>query len=143
MNVFNFVLFIHIISATSMGFYLIIPYLLLRLRHLTMQSQIGYLRVLISLNRIGQYALILEIISGSYLFSQLHLDNLWTGLMGLFVLGVGAAAGFLGVRMKKALSQMQTQENVPFKFSRLTSLGWLAGISFFVVIVLMCFRNHF
>lgn len=125
-----------------MGFYLLVPFLLVRLGDFIKQSQIGYLRLIVWFNRFGQYALILEIISGIYLFTHLRLSTLWIVLMIVFVLGIGAFAGILGVKLKKLVTSMQTQAAPLPKVQSIQSLGWLSAISFFLVIIVMCFRNY-
>jgi len=63
----DFVIFLHALGAVAIGFYLLFPFVAGSIKGLSPQSQTGFARVLRSLNRIGQWLLLVQFITGGYL----------------------------------------------------------------------------
>ena len=66
----KFILFLHILGAVGMGFYLVFPVFAARISSLNKQAQEGYVQALVTANRFGQFLLIVQFLTGGYLIGK-------------------------------------------------------------------------
>ncbi|MFD2613472.1 hypothetical protein [Paenibacillus gansuensis] len=93
-------LFIHLISAVGLGFYLLLPFV---------SGQANNLPVLRSMNRIGTYLLIVQFLTGGYLVSKYDLSVAWMVVSIVLLLAIFALTGIMGKKMKEGnTSSVQT-----------------------------------
>ncbi|WP_429314077.1 hypothetical protein [Paenibacillus mucilaginosus] len=136
-------LYLHVLGAALMGFYLALPFLAARVEALPNGSaQHGFLSVLFSLNRAGQLALIIAFISGGYLVGKGGYPTIWWILAIVLLLAIGAVSGILGGKMRKALSDANGS-SIKAQIGAIRTLSSVAGILYFLVITLMLFPNVF
>ncbi|MFS0728112.1 hypothetical protein [Paenibacillus sp. 1P07SE] len=134
------ILYLHIIGAVLMGFYLTLPFLLAKVDGLPDDSaRQGSLQVLAKLNRVGQVALLVAFLSGGYLVGTADYPTLWWILATVLVIGIGASSGIMGGKMKKALQGGSVRD----KLGAIRSLSIAAGSMYFLVITLMLFPHVF
>lgn len=93
-----FVLFLHIIGAAGMGYYLLLPFLI---RHV----DAGSLRLLILSNRILQFVLLLQVVTGAVLVAPSGVSNAWLAVSLVLVLLIGGLTGMMGRGMKRLLHE--------------------------------------
>ncbi|MBA4544193.1 MULTISPECIES: hypothetical protein [Thermoactinomyces] len=127
-------LFFHVLGAIGMGFYLVLPFLLQK-RFLQSRS---VLQVLYRLNFLTQWILVVQLLTGGYLYSQAVYSTLWISLVVAAYFGVGAFGGLFGYYIRHFLkspdrfevkSWMQT-----VRFHALFTTAFI-----FLVILLMMF----
>ncbi|MBD3917704.1 hypothetical protein H8B09_02985 [Paenibacillus sp. PR3] len=97
---FNIMIWLHVIGAAGMGIYLIMPLLVGQATKLTGAGQEGLAAGLSSANRIAQYALIVQLLTGGYLMSQGDYSTLWMIIITLIFLAIGALSGIMGKPLK-------------------------------------------
>jgi hypothetical protein len=143
MDVNRFILFLHIVGAIAMGMYLLLPFFAGRAASLTGQTQLGYVTVLHAANRVGQFGLIAEFLTGGYLVSKYNMTPVWLILVLLFLIALGAVTGIMGVRMKKLMAASQAGSDTGANSASVRVLSWIAGIFLLVIVFLMNFPNLF
>ena len=91
-----FIYFLHIVGALSMGFYLLLPFMVCTTNNSTSVFQIGMMNGIRVFNRYSQAGLILQLITGVYLLTKGKYSHLWVGVVTILFLCVAALAGMMG-----------------------------------------------
>jgi hypothetical protein len=94
MNV-EWIVFLHVLGAMTAGFYLALPFII--------RSNDAVLQAALKLNRVGQFALVAQFLSGGYLLSGLgkHFSFGWMGAVGGVFLLMGAFSGMLAGPLRR------------------------------------------
>ncbi|WP_341281283.1 hypothetical protein [Paenibacillus sp. FSL H8-0537] len=136
-------LYIHVLSAVLMGFYLVLPLLAFKISaQLEVQGKKSQLELLFSLNRFGQLAVVIAFLSGGYLVSQAEYPTLWWILAILLLLAIAAVGGILGSNMRKVIRDSDASEILK-RMGKIRSLSVFACLLYFLMITLMLFPNVF
>ncbi|TVY07439.1 hypothetical protein [Paenibacillus cremeus] len=136
-------LYLHVLGAVLMGFYLMLPFLAARVSALpTGAGQYGFLHVLFALNRVGQLALVISFLSGGYLVGKGSYPVVWMVLAVVLLLAIGALSGIVGKRMRLALAD-PSGSKIKEQLGSIRTLSTIIGILFFLTITLMKFPNVF
>lgn len=136
-------LYLHVLGAIMMGFYLALPFLAARVEALpTGTGQFGFLNVLFALNRVGQLALVISFLSGGYLVSKASYSVLWMVLSVVLFLAIGAVSGILGKKMRVALSDA-SGSGIKSQIGSIRTLSTVVGVLFFLTVTVMKFPNLF
>jgi hypothetical protein len=133
----QWILFLHITGAIVIGFYFVLPFLTARAGKLSGAAQSGYLTVLRTANRIGQFGLLFEFLTGGYLVSQYPFSALRITLVLLFLVALGAVTGILGVRLKKLTDTAHSGDYAKPQLDRAVALSWMAAVFLLVIVYLM------
>ena len=91
----------HMISAIGLLLYLFFPLFAMRLRAMKGAAQASMARTMIKANRIGQYILIVALLSGGYMVSKVDYSVLWMIVSIVLILVMFALAGMSGKPLKK------------------------------------------
>ncbi|GAA4847753.1 hypothetical protein GCM10023310_27380 [Paenibacillus vulneris] len=137
------ILYLHVLSAVLMGFYLLLPFLMLQISlqpdEKVQHSQLG---ILFKMNRVGQTALAIAFLTGGYLVGKADYPTLWWALAIILLLGIAAVSGIMGKSMRRALNH--TDRSVTNKnMGKIRSLSVAVSLLYFLVITLMLFPNIF
>jgi hypothetical protein len=136
---YEFMIFLHVIGAVGLGFYLIIPLLLLRVYKLTGSPLEGYLSGLYATSRIMQYLLIVQLLTGGYLMAKLPYSTLWMVLTILFFIVVGAISGMLNGKMKKAIKDLNSGGNGSSYMRSIKIYSYITSVSMLIVLYFMMY----
>lgn len=126
--VYQIMLFLHVVGATLLGFYLVLPFLAGRSGH-------GAVGALLTLNRIGQFALIAAFITGGAIMTGQGLAVSWMITTMVLFLALGAVSGIMGVNMKRVAAGGNSAAA-----SKVKSLSWIAAIVFVGILYVMVNR---
>ena len=135
----QFMVFLHVVGAVILGYYLILPFLLLRTKHLSGESLGSYVENLHKASSIVQYALIIELLTGGYMMINADYAVMWIILGFVFFLLVGALSGIMNKNMKTALSQLSSGQPAEQPLGTAKSLGIIVCLSLLVVLYLMMY----
>lgn len=100
---YTFMLFLHVVGAVGMGVYAIMPFMVGQFK-LSGPAQEGLASGLIMGGRIGQYSLILQLLTGGYLMSKAEYAGSWMAVMLAVFIAIGALTGIV----QKPLKQIRT-----------------------------------
>jgi hypothetical protein len=137
------ILFVHLLASIGMGFYLLLPFLVQRLEGRQNAVLGGVAGVLVTANRVGQYLLILQFLTGGYMISKADYSYLWMVLTGIIFLAMAACAGMLGKPLKRFRDAHLEGKSAEGEVGRIRTLGVLIGVSFAVMIFLMKYPELF
>ncbi|WP_284641131.1 hypothetical protein [Paenibacillus silviterrae] len=138
---FQFLLYLHVLSAILMGAYLVMPFLSGKLASLSGSAQYGFLNVLSGFNRAGQFALILAFLTGGYMVGKGSYSVLWMVLAVVLLLAIGAVSGIMGKKMRQALADVSGSK-IAGQLGAIRSLSLVLAILVFVTVTLMKFPNY-
>ncbi|MEK8126776.1 hypothetical protein WMW72_02535 [Paenibacillus filicis] len=136
-------LYLHVLSAILMGIYLVLPFLVGRVDKLQSgASKVGFLSVLFTTNRVGQFALILAFLTGGYMVGKGSYTVVWMILAVVLFLALAALTGIMGKRMRLAVGE-PSGNSVAAQLGSIKTLALINGIVFFLIITLMKFPTLF
>jgi len=135
----RFILLLHLIGAIGMGYYLLFPFLVNV--NLSGTQAAGYVNGLRKANRIGQFLLILQLVTGGYLVGVWDYSMLWMSLSVALLVLIGAFTGMLGGPLKRMEQRLASGESVGGEVRKARLFALLVGISFLLIVVLMKFPD--
>ncbi|MCQ6558543.1 hypothetical protein [Paenibacillus mendelii] len=133
----NFMLFLHVLGATGMGFYIVMPVLVGRTSKLAGEGQAGLADGLVSANRIAQYFLILQLLTGGYLMSQSKYAVLWMIIVTVLFLAIAALGGIISKPLKRIVTEIQTGQSASSHIAKARMLSIIVLIIYIVILYFM------
>ncbi|OXS62788.1 hypothetical protein B1A99_02770 [Cohnella sp. CIP 111063] len=135
----NVMLFLHVVGAVGMGVYAILPFVAGKFKQLSGTAQEGLARGLISGGRIGQYALVLQLITGGYLLTGLNVSYAvsWIVTVGILFLAIGALSGIVQGPLKRIAEASVKGESASASISKVQTLSTIIFVLFLVIIWFM------
>lgn len=138
----NFVYFLHVLGAISVGFYFTLPFVAARLKGMDPKPQNGLARGLYGMNRVGQWLLVIQFLTGGYLISKFHLTWTWIiVVLGLFFI-LGAMVGMLGAPLRRII-QSSGEGNAPAEqdLSKLVMFSAVSAVMVLLLTILMFYSG--
>lgn len=132
-------LFLHIVGAVGMGIYAIMPFVVGKFKQLSGTAQEGLASGLVSAGRIGQYALVLQLITGGYLITGTDSEYAvsWIVTSVVIFIAIGALTGIVQAPLKRIAAAAVKGENASGSISRVQTLSGITFILFMVIIWIM------
>ncbi|UHA72443.1 hypothetical protein [Paenibacillus sp. 481] len=134
---------LHIFGAVVTGFYAIVPFILSKVNKVTPAGQEGVLLSVFTANRIAQYFLIVQFITGGYLMTKSNYTPLWMALTTILLLAIGALSGIMGKNLKRAMEAAKAGQPDAALLKKLSTFSFIIFVLFIVMIVLMVFSYKF
>ncbi|MBP1989486.1 hypothetical protein [Paenibacillus eucommiae] len=134
---YSIMIFIHVISAVLMGSYLVFPFLAGRAAALTGQEQASYTGLLITLNRVGQFSLIVAFITGGAMISKVDVSVIWMIVAIVLLIAIGATTGIMGSNLKRLIVANKEVSTTSVAASKVQTLSWVSGIILLVILYVM------
>ncbi|MEX2461960.1 MAG: hypothetical protein WD469_11840 [Paenibacillaceae bacterium] len=136
----KFILFLHILGAVGMGFYLVFPILAARISSLNKQVQEGYVQALVSANRFGQILLLVQFLTGGYLIGKYtDLSPAWMIAVIVLVILAGALSGMVGGPLKRIVKGLQTGAGTDKDVTKINTFSILLTVILIALVVLMVY----
>jgi hypothetical protein len=134
--------FVHLLGALTVGFYILLPFVTARIGNLQPTAQAGYVRGLQQFNRIGQWLLILQFLTGGYMISKYELSVTWIVTVIVVFLLLGAVTGVLGGPFKRMIQAGEAGQSASASdISRAVLFSSIAAISILIQVFLMFFSD--
>ena len=140
--VVQIVLFLHVLGAVGLGYYLLLPYFTARMKAHTSSTLPPYLSSLYGTSRIGQYLLIIQFLTGGYLMSQQKYSVLWMVLTTVIFLVIAAISGIMNKRMKQAIGALNDGKGADALIGKVKALSYVVSVSMLVVLYIMKFPMY-
>lgn len=134
---FKIMLLLHVIGAAGMGFYLVLPTLVSRASKLAGAGQAGLAEGLVSANRIAQYFLVLQLLTGGYLMSQGEYAVIWMIIVTLLFLAIGALGGIITKPLKRIAIDIQSGSSASAHIAKARVLSIIVLVIYLVIIYFM------
>ncbi|MFF2480596.1 hypothetical protein [Paenibacillus sp. NPDC058071] len=100
-------LFLHVLGAVGMGFYVVLPIMIGKASKLAGVGQEGLAEGLSSANRIAQYFLIVQLLTGGYLMSKSDYAVAWMIIVTVLFLAIAALSGIMSKPLKRIIASIQ------------------------------------
>jgi hypothetical protein len=136
-SVQHVMLFLHVISALLLGSYVVFPFIVGRAASLSGAGQESFMGLLATINRIGQFSLIVTFISGGAMVSEGSFSGLWMTLAIVLLVIVGAVTGMIGGRIKKLRANSAAGKNTLADAAKIKTFSWIGSIAVILAIVIM------
>jgi len=137
----RFVLFLHILGSLAVGFYLLLPFVASKLAGMNPQAQVGYAKGIYGMNRIGQWLLIVQFLTGGYLISKYDfLTVTWMIVVIVLFVVLGAMSGMLAAPLKRIIEHGGEGKAAAANDARkLSSFSGVAALLVLVITILMVY----
>lgn len=132
-------LFLHVLGAVGMGFYIVLPIMIGRASKLAGVGQGGLAEGLLSANRIAQYFLILQLLTGGYLMSQADYTVAWMVIVVVLFLGVAALGGIISKPLKLVVASIQEGKSATAHISKARVMSIIVLVLYIAIIYFMKF----
>jgi len=137
----QFIVFLHVLGSISVGFYLLLPFLASRLAGLRSEALAGYTRGMYVMNRVGQWLLIVQFLTGGYLISDANVSTAWIiAVIVLFVI-LGAMSGMIGGPLRRIMKAGEEGSAAAAKdVSKARTFSAIAAVMVLLETILMVYR---
>lgn len=105
-------MFLHIIGALALGFYLILPVVFSKVTKLSPAAQEGTVSAVKTLNTYAQIGLVIQLLTGGYLMSKGEYSVLWMVIIVVLFLAIGALSGIMGKPLRQALEAIRNKKGL-------------------------------
>lgn len=133
----DFLLFLHVIGAAGMGFYIVLPVIIGRATKLDGGGQAGLADGLVSANRVAQYFLVLQLLTGGYLMSKGEYAVIWMILVTILFLAIAALGGIVSKPLKQIAVSIQTGKSASSHIAKARVMSIIILLIYLVIIYFM------
>ncbi|MBB6635933.1 hypothetical protein [Cohnella thailandensis] len=130
-------LFLHVVGAVGMGIYAILPFLVGKFKQLSTPAQEGLASGLLGAGRIGQFSLVLQLLTGGYLISKADYTVAWMVVVIVIFVAIGAMAGMVQGPLKRIRAAAAGNQDASANVSKVQTFSAIAFVLFLVIIWLM------
>ncbi|MEC0238789.1 hypothetical protein P4H66_02735 [Paenibacillus dokdonensis] len=134
-------LFIHILGAAALGFYLILPFVVGKVTKLSLPAQEGSAAAIRSLNTYAQIALVIQLLTGGYLMSKGDYSVPWMIVIVILFLAIGAISGIMGKPLRLAMDGIKNKRDISVETGKIRTLSALLAICVLVMLFFMVYRD--
>lgn len=131
--------FLHLLGAIGMGFYIVLPIMLGRASKLAGAGQQGLAEGLSVANRIVQYCLIVQLLTGGYLMSQSDYSVIWMIIVIVLFLAIAAISGIMSKPIKQVISSIQAGQSATAHINKARVFSLIVLVLYIIVIYFMTF----
>ncbi|NIK76030.1 hypothetical protein FHS15_001137 [Paenibacillus castaneae] len=136
---YNVMIFLHVLGAVGMGFYIVLPFMIGRATKLAGVGQGGLADGLLSANRIAQYFLVLQLLTGGYLVSQKDYTVAWMIIIVVLFLAIAAIGGIVSKPLKLVVSSIGEGKSATSHINKARVLSLIILVIYIVIIYTMKF----
>lgn len=134
--------FLHLLGAVGMGFYIVLPIMIGKATKLAGLGQGGLADGLVSANRIVQYALIVQLLTGGYMMSQADYTVAWMIIVTVLFLAIAAISGIMSKPLKRIVTSIQDGQSATAHIAKARMFSLIVLILYVVVIYFMAFPMY-
>ncbi|QNK59955.1 hypothetical protein [Paenibacillus sp. PAMC21692] len=131
---------LHVLGAVGMGFYVVLPIMLGGASKSDGSGQAGLAKGLLSANRIAQYFLIVQLLTGGYLMSQGDYAVAWMIITTLLFLGIAALGGIASKPLKGIVSAIQSGQSTTAYVNKAKIMSLIILVLYVAIVYFMVFR---
>ncbi len=139
---FNVMLFLHVLGAVGMGFYIVLPFMIGRASNLAGLGQGGLADGLVSANRIAQYFLVLQLLTGGYMISKADYTVFWMILVVVLFLAIAAVGGIVTKPLKQVVASINDGKSATAHINKARTLSFVILLLYVVIVYFMKFPMY-
>lgn len=134
---YTVMMLLHVLGAVGMGFYIVLPIMLGGASKMDGSGQAGLAKGLLSANRVAQYFLIVQLLTGGYLMSQGEYEVIWMVIVTLLFLGIAALGGITTKPLKGIVSSIQTGQSTAAFVSKARTMSLIILVLYVAIVYFM------
>ncbi|MDR0266869.1 hypothetical protein [Paenibacillus sp.] len=138
---YTVMMFIHILGAAALGFYLILPFAVGKMAKLSLPAQEGSAVAIRSLNTCAQFALLIQLLTGGYLMSQGKYSVPWMVITVILLLAIGAIGGMMGKPLRLAINGIKNKRDISVEIGKIRTMSALVAICVLVMLFFMVYSH--
>lgn len=136
---FDVFFLLHMFGTAALGFYLILPFIVGGTQKLSLGAQEGAINTIRVANRIAQYGLVVQLITGGYMMSKGDYSVAWMIIVTVILLAMFAIGGIMGKPLKNALAGIREKREVKAETAKLRTFSLLLALLLIVMIYFMVY----
>jgi hypothetical protein len=134
----SILLFVHVVGAVFMGIYAVLPFLAGKLSKLSGNAQEGLASGILTAGRIGQYALVVQLLTGGYLMSKLGpYSTGWMIAVLVIFVAIAALSGIVQAPIRRIAAAAKNGQQDGASVGRVRTFSVIILILFLVILWLM------
>lgn len=138
---FGAMMFLHIIGALALGFYLILPLIIGNVSKLSPAAQEGTISAIKTYNSYAQIGLLIQLLTGGYLMTKGEYTPVWMTVITVLLLAIGAFSGIMGKPLRMALDNIRKSKGIGEVYGKLRTFSILLSLSVIVISFFMVYRS--
>lgn len=138
--VFVTVMFLHIIGALALGFYVLLPIVFGKVSKLSPAAQEGTVSAVKTLNTYAQIGLVIQLLTGGYLMTFRDYSVTWMVIVMVLFLAIGALSGMMGKPLRLALEGIRSKKGFQDVAGKLRVFGSLLCVCVLLISFFMVYR---
>lgn len=133
--------FLHMIGTLALGFYLVLPFLVGKIGSLSPATQEGMVSAVQLLNRIAQFALIIPLVSGTFLIIGGTYSVAWIVIVLVLFLAISAIGGIMGKPLRLALEALRNNQPINGYIGKMRTFSTLLAVFLILITFLMVYSH--
>ncbi len=138
---FVIMLFLHIVGALALGFYLILPIVFNKVNKLSPSAQEGTVAAVKTLNTYAQIGLVIQLLTGGYLMTEGDYSVTWMVIVVILFLAIGAFSGIMGKPLRQALEGIRSNKGMADVAGKLRMFSTLLCVCVLLISFFMVYRS--
>lgn len=135
----SFFYFVHILGAVSVGYYLLLPFVVSTLMKLAAPAQEGSIAAVRTFNRIAQYGLIIQLITGGYIMSKGEYAVSWMIVVVVIFVAMLAIGGIMGKSLRLGIAGIQEKRDISAEKNKLRMFSIILAVLLLVMLGVMVY----
>ncbi|MEF2968391.1 hypothetical protein V3851_21380 [Paenibacillus sp. M1] len=138
---YGVMLFLHIVGALSLGFYLILPIVFAKVAKLSPAAQEGTVSAVKTLNTYAQIGLAVQLLTGGYLMTQGEYSIPWMIIVVVLLLAIGAFSGIIGKPLRQMLESIRSNSGAAQAAGKLRTFSTLLCVCVLLITFFMVYSH--
>ena len=130
---------LHMIGTLAVGFYLLLPLVVKSMKKLSAPAQEGSMSVISILNRLAQFALIVQLLTGGYMLTGGgdRYSVAWMVVVILLLLIMGGFSGMMGKPLRLAMEGVRSGADISSSLRKISTFSIGMAVALLVMVYFM------
>jgi hypothetical protein len=135
----NILFFLHMIGTLALGFYLVLPFILSRAEKLSAAAKEGTLSAIGGFNRVAQYGLVIQLLTGGYMMTKGEYSVPWMIIVVVLLLAMFALGGIMSRPLRVAAAGMRENRDVSSETRKIRTMSALLMVTLLLMVFFMVY----
>lgn len=137
----TFMNFVHILGAASVGFYILLPFIVGKIPSLSLPAQEGSAVAIRSFNIFAQIGLLVQFITGGYLMSLGNYSVPWMIIVTVLIVGLFAVSGMMSKPLKAAIAGIKEKSDITGFIGKMRAQSAILAVMMVAMLFFMVYRH--
>lgn len=133
--------FVHILGALSVGFYLLLPFIVSKMSSLSLPAQEGSAASIRSFNVFAQIGLLVQFLTGGYLMTKGDYSAVWMTVVVVLLVALFAISGMMSKPLKLAIANIKEKKDISAHLGKLRTMSALLAVCLLVMVFFMVYTD--